>query len=75
MSSLPNIKIPDSNSLFEIIEMGSKFLCSAINAKKMLYAFGCVDGRCMISSFYENYQGIRPESEPSKKMVSKAMKK
>jgi len=55
--------------------MGSKFLCSAINAKKMLYAFGCVDGRCMISSFYENYQGIRPESEPSKKMISKAMKK
>lgn len=75
MSSLPNIKIPDSNSLFEIIELGSKFICSAINAKKKLFAFGCVDGRCTVSPFYENYQGIRPESETNKKILSKAMKK
>jgi len=75
LGSLPNMKIPDSSSFFDVIEIGSKFHCSAINAKKMLYGYGCVDGRCMLSPFYENYQGIKLESETNKRILSKSMKK
>ncbi len=51
LNNLPNLKIPDSNSMYDIIEIGSKFQCSKILASSMMYAFGCVDGRCCVGSF------------------------
>lgn len=48
LSNLPNIKLPE---MFAIIEVGSKINTCKVNAKKMVYAFGCVDGRCVINSF------------------------
>lgn len=75
LSNLPNIKIPDNNAMFDIIEIGSKFTCSRILANQKIYALGCSDGRCIISFFEDGYQGPRPVNDANKKMNSKAMKK
>lgn len=75
ISSLPNLKIPDNNSWFDIIEIGSKFTCAVIKARGKFFAFGCSDGRCSISNFEDGYNGIRPVIDPSKKMMSKSQKK
>ncbi len=55
--------------------MGSKFTCAKINAKKMILAFGCVDGRCCMTVFEDNYNGLRPASDSNKRLNSKAMKR
>lgn len=75
LNNLPNLKIPTSSEMFDIIEVGSKFTCSKILASKSVYSFGCSDGRCMIGAFEDNYNGLRPVTDASKKMSSKSMKK
>lgn len=55
--------------------MGSKMNCCKVNAQKMVFAIGCMDGRCIFSSFEDGYQGIKPTTDQAKKMTSKSMKK
>lgn len=58
-----------------MIEIGSKFISSTIKANAKLYALGCVDGRCMLGTFEDGYNGVRPLSDSSKKMMSKSQKR
>lgn len=75
MGNLPNIQIPDSNTMYPVIEVGSKIQSCKINAKEMMYGIGCVDSRCLVSFFEDNYQGLRPSPDPQKKMLTKTLKK
>lgn len=60
LTQLPNLRIPDNNGWYDVMELGSKFTAAAISASLKIYVFGCVDGRCLIANFEDNYQGPRP---------------
>ena len=40
-----------------------------------MFGFGCVDGRCLVSRFEDNYQGIKPSVDQKDRMMSKSMKR
>lgn len=48
LDNLSNMNIPNADNWYELLEIGSKYTCAAINANKRIYAFGCTDGRCVI---------------------------